>query len=63
MSAPERKQDWTLVGCPDFRQKEVGPTMPHSKNAPHPHMEWGRQTAFVNHFYFYLWDASGDRRS
>lgn len=22
----------------------------------HPHMEWGRQMAFVNHFYFYLWD-------
>ena len=24
----------------------------------HPHMEWGRQTAFINHFYFYfyLWD-------
>lgn len=21
-----------------------------------PHMSWGRQTAFVNHFYFYLWD-------
>jgi hypothetical protein len=22
----------------------------------HPHMEWGRQTAFINHYYFYLWD-------
>jgi hypothetical protein len=22
----------------------------------HPHMEWGRQMAFVNHFYFYIWD-------
>jgi len=22
----------------------------------HPRMEWGRQMAFVNHFYFYLWD-------
>jgi hypothetical protein len=21
-----------------------------------PHMQWGRQMAFVNHFYFYLWD-------
>jgi hypothetical protein len=20
------------------------------------HMEWGRQMAFINHFYFYLWD-------
>lgn len=26
------------------------------ERAPHPHMEWGRQTAFVDHFYFYLWD-------
>jgi hypothetical protein len=23
----------------------------------HPHMEWGRQMAYVNHFYFYLWDS------
>jgi hypothetical protein len=22
----------------------------------HPHMEWSRQMAFINHFYFYLWD-------
>ena len=22
----------------------------------HPHTEWGRQMAFINHFYFYLWD-------
>jgi hypothetical protein len=27
------------------------------EKARHPHMEWGRQMAFVNHFYFYLWDA------
>jgi hypothetical protein len=27
------------------------------EKAPHPHMEWGRQMAFVNHFYFYLWDG------
>src|SRR6266511_342173 len=26
------------------------------ERAAHPHMEWGRQMAFVNHFYFYLWD-------
>ena len=25
---------------------------------PHPHMEWGRQMAFVNHFYFYIWDST-----
>jgi len=23
----------------------------------HPHMDWGREMAFINHFYFYLWDA------
>jgi len=27
------------------------------EQAAHPHMEWGRQMAFINHFYFYLWDA------
>jgi hypothetical protein len=27
------------------------------KQAAHPHMDWGRQMAFINHFYFYLWDA------
>jgi hypothetical protein len=27
------------------------------RGAAHPHMEWGRQMTFVNHFYFYLWDA------
>ncbi len=26
------------------------------EHAAHPHMEWGRQMAFVNHFYYYLWD-------
>jgi hypothetical protein len=26
------------------------------ENAAHPHMEWGRQMAYINHFYFYLWD-------
>ena len=26
------------------------------EHAGHPHMEWGRQMGFVNHFYFYLWD-------
>ena len=26
------------------------------ENARHPHMEWGRQMAMVNHFYYYLWD-------
>jgi len=26
------------------------------EHAAHPHMEWGRQMAFVNHFYFCQWD-------
>jgi len=26
------------------------------EQAKHPHMEWGRQMAFINHYYFYLWD-------
>ncbi len=27
------------------------------KKAAHPPMDWGRQMAFINHFYFYLCDA------
>jgi hypothetical protein len=27
------------------------------RGTAHPHMERGRQMAFVSHFYFYLWDA------
>lgn len=26
------------------------------ERAAHPRMEWGRQMAFINHFYFYVWD-------
>jgi hypothetical protein len=29
---------------------------PGQENRAHPHMEWGRQMVFVNHYYFYLWD-------
>ena len=31
------------------------PAKGHEKKA-HPHMEWGRQMSFINHFYFYVWD-------
>lgn len=27
------------------------------EKASHPHMDWGRQTTYIDHFYFYLWDA------
>jgi len=27
------------------------------EKAAHPHMEWGRQMTYINHFYFYLWDS------
>ena len=27
------------------------------EKAAHPHMEWGRQMNYINHFYFYLWDS------
>ena len=33
------------------------------RGVAHPHMEWGRQMAFVNHFYFYLWNPDWVRRS
>ena len=33
------------------------------EKAAHPHMEWGRQMTYINHFYFYLWDSDWARRS
>lgn len=27
------------------------------EKAAHPHMDWGREMAFINHFYFYSWDS------
>ena len=27
------------------------------ENKAHPHMEWDRQMAFINHYYFYIWDS------
>ncbi len=27
------------------------------ENRAHPHMDWWREMAFINHFYFYLWDT------
>jgi hypothetical protein len=27
------------------------------EKARHPHMDWGREMAYIHHFYFYLWDA------
>lgn len=27
------------------------------EKARHPHMDWGREMAYINHFYFYLWDS------
>jgi hypothetical protein len=27
------------------------------EKAVHPHMDWGRQMTYIQHFYFYLWDA------
>src|SRR5580765_5141464 len=33
------------------------------EQAAHPHMEWGRQMAFINHFYFICGIRSGALRS
>jgi hypothetical protein len=27
------------------------------EKARHPHMDWGREMAFISHFYFYVWDS------
>jgi hypothetical protein len=29
--------------------------MKGQQKARHPHMDWAREMAFINHFYFYLW--------
>jgi len=36
------------------------------QKAAHPHMDWGREMAYINYFYFYfyfyLWDAEWGRQ-
>jgi hypothetical protein len=58
MAAREGKERVVLIGIAQEKAsvwrswKSKG-----QQKAAHPHMEWGRQMAYINHFYFYLWDS------
>lgn len=57
-AAREGKEQVVLIGIAQEKASawRSWPTKGH-ENRAHPHMEWGRQMVFVNHFYFYIWDA------
>src|SRR5262252_3595763 len=57
-AAREGKDRVVLIGIAQ-EKASVWRSWPQTgqKQAAHPHMEWGRQMAFINHFYFYLWDS------
>lgn len=57
-AARDRRESVVLIGI--AQEKAIAWRSWKAKgqeNAAHPHMEWGRQMTFVNHFYFYVWDA------
>src|SRR6266545_4535721 len=57
-AAREGKEGVVLIGIAQ-EKASVWRSWPRKghENKPHPHMDWGRQMAFPNHFYFYIWDA------
>ncbi len=57
-AAREGKERVVLIGIAQEKASawRSWPAKGH-ENRAHPHMEWGRQMVFVNHFYFYIWDA------
>ena len=57
-AARERKDRVVLIGIAQ-EKASVWRSWPRKgqEKARHPHMDWDREMAFINHFYFYLWDA------
>jgi hypothetical protein len=57
-AAREGKERVVLIGMGQEKASvwRSWPAKGQEKKA-HPHMEWQRQNAFINHFYFYLWDS------
>jgi hypothetical protein len=57
-AAPEGKERVVLIGTAQ-EKASVWKSWPRKgqEKARHPHMDWGRQMAFIGHFYFYLWDS------
>src|SRR6266496_1251131 len=54
----ERKDRVVLIGIAQ-EKSSVWRSWPRKgqEKSRHPHMDWGREMAFINHFYFYIWDA------
>ena len=57
-AAREGKARVVLVGVAQ-EKASIGKSWPRKgqEKARHPHMDWGREMAYINHFYFYLWDS------
>ena len=57
-AAKQRQDRVVLIGTAQ-EKASVWRSWPRKgqEKAVHPHMDWGRQMAFIHHFYFYLWDA------
>src|SRR6201988_3939122 len=56
-AAKEGKERVVMIGIAQ-EKASVWRSWPRKgqEQARHPHMDWGREMAFINHFYFYLWD-------
>jgi hypothetical protein len=57
-AAREGKDRVVLIGIAQEKAsvRRSWPRKGQEKTA-HPHMDWGREMAYINHFYFYLWDC------
>jgi hypothetical protein len=57
-AAREGKERVVLIGIAQ-EKASVWRSWPRKgqENKPHPHMDWGREMSYINHFYFYLWDS------
>ena len=57
-AAREGKEGVVLIGIAQ-EKASVWRSWPRKghENKPHPHMDWGREMAYINHFYIYLWDS------
>ena len=53
------RQKGSCDGMKRFSAKAVWRSWPRKgqEKTWHPHMDWGREMAYINHFYFYLWDS------
>src|SRR5207244_5625948 len=57
-AAKEGKERVVMIGIAQ-EKASVWRSWPRKgqEKARHPHMDWDREPAYINHFYFYLWDA------